>query len=127
MSYHHFTLRERGKIELMLKQGQKSTAIARELGYNASSVRREIRRNTTHCGYEAVVAQQRYAKRRRACRPQGRLAHEALRRAVIEQIDNLMLLEINENGAVCPPFAFCPVIYTKNFGCFSNGLRLISY
>lgn len=82
MSYHHFTLRERGKIELMLKQGQKSAAIARELGYNASSIRREIRRNTTNGGYDALAAQRRYEQRRKACRPKGRLAYEPLREAV---------------------------------------------
>ena len=86
MSYHHFTLRERGKIELMLKQGQKSAAIARELGYNASSIRREIGRNTAQDGYDAQSAQKRYEQRRKACRPKGRLAHEALREAVVEQI-----------------------------------------
>jgi len=59
MPYHHFALRERGKIELMLKQGQRSEAIAGELGYNSSSIRREIRRNTTRGGYDALVAQRR--------------------------------------------------------------------
>ena len=70
----------------MLKQGQKSTAIARELGYDASSIRREIRRNTANSGYDAVTAQKRYEERRKACRPKGRFAHEALREAVVELI-----------------------------------------
>lgn len=86
MSYHHLTLRERGKIELMLRQGQKPAAIARELGYDASSIRREIQRNTTPGGYDALVAQRRYEQRRTACRPKGRLAYEPLRDAVVEQI-----------------------------------------
>jgi IS30 family transposase len=86
MPYHHLTLRERGKIELMLKQGQKSEAIARELGYNGSSIRREIRRNTAHGGYDALVAQRRYEQRRKACRPKGRLAHEPLRDALSDLI-----------------------------------------
>lgn len=86
MSYHHLTLRERGKIELMLNQGQSSTAIARELGYDGSTVRREIQRNSTNDGYDAQVAQRRYEQRRRACRPKGRLAHEPLREAVVAQI-----------------------------------------
>lgn len=86
MSYHHLSLSERGKIELMLNQGRKSTAIARELGYDASAVRREIQRNSTQSGYDAQVAQRRYEKRREACRPKGRLAYEPLREAVAEQI-----------------------------------------
>ena len=59
MSYHHLTLRERGKIELMLKQGQTPTAMAREVGYDASTVRREIQRNGTPDSYDAQVAQRR--------------------------------------------------------------------
>jgi IS30 family transposase len=86
MSYHHLTLRERGKIELMLKQGRSSAAIARELGYDGSSIRREIGRNTSPGGYDALVAQRRYDERRKACRPKGRLAYEPLREAVAEQI-----------------------------------------
>lgn len=86
MSYHHLTLRERGKIELMLKQGQNPAAIARELGYDDSSIRREIGRNTTSGGYDALAAQRRYEQRRKACRPKGRLAYGPLREAVVEQI-----------------------------------------
>ncbi len=86
MSYHHLTLSERGKIELMLKQGHRSPAIATELGYDASNVRREIQRNTSPNGYDAQLAHQRYKRRREACRPKGRLAHKALRQAVVKQI-----------------------------------------
>lgn len=86
MSYHHLTLRERGKIELMLKQGHTSSAIAQELGYDASSVRREIRRNSSPHGYNAPLAQKLYEQRRTCCCPKGRLAHEPLREAVVEQI-----------------------------------------
>lgn len=86
MSYHHFSLCERGKIELMFKQGFKTAAIAQELGYNASSVRREIRRNGSAHGYDARSAQCSYHQRRKSCRPKGRLAYEPLREAVIEHI-----------------------------------------
>jgi IS30 family transposase len=82
MPYHHLTLRERGKIELLLEQGQSAAAIARELGYSASSIRREIGRNTAHCAYDAAAAQRCYEQRRKACRPKGRLAHRPLREAV---------------------------------------------
>lgn len=86
MSYHHLTLRERGKIELMLKQGHNCAGIARELGYSASSVRRELQRNGTPGGYNAQVAQRSYEQRRQVCRPKGRLAYEPLREAVVEHI-----------------------------------------
>lgn len=86
MSYHHLTLSERGKIELMLKQGQRSTTIASELGCHASTVRREVQRNSSHGGYDAQIAQERYEQRRKACRPKGRFAHEPLHEAVAEQI-----------------------------------------
>lgn len=86
MSYHHLTLCERGKIELMLKQGQRSPAIARELGCHATTIRREVQRNSTGGGYSAQAAQRLYEKRREGCRPKGRLAYEPLREAVAEQI-----------------------------------------
>ena len=86
MSYHHLTLRERGKIELMLKEGRGTAAIAKELGYDTSSIRREIRRNTAHAGYDAAAAQRRYEQRRQACRPKGRLSHRPLREAVVTLI-----------------------------------------
>jgi IS30 family transposase len=70
----------------MLKQGQGSTAIAKELGRHSSTVRREFQRNSAHGGYDAQVAQRRYEQRREVCRPKGRLAYEPLREALAEQI-----------------------------------------
>jgi len=86
MSYHHFTPVERGKVELMLKQGKSHQEIAHELGFHRTSVGRELERNRSKASYDAERAQGRYEQRREACRPKGRLAHEALREAVSEQI-----------------------------------------
>ncbi len=86
MSYHHLTTIERGKIEWMLKQGYKVPAIAAEVGYHATTIRREIKRNSTLGGYDAVRAQERYSQRRKACRRKGKLAYKPLRDAVIKAI-----------------------------------------
>ena len=81
--YHHLRA---SKIEWMLKQGYKSPAITTELGYHASTIRREIKRNSTRGGYNAVRAQERYTQRRKACRRKDKLAYKPLRDAVIKAI-----------------------------------------
>jgi len=86
MSYTHITSMERAKIELLHKQGWKYDAIGREVGRHRTTISREIQRNGTRAGYKAERAQRRYAERRVACRPQTRLAHEALRDYVVKKI-----------------------------------------
>ncbi len=87
MSYHHFTPVERGKIELMLKQGKSHQAMAWELGCHRTSIGRELRRNGKKVGYNAEKAQVQYVKRRVACRPKSRLEDDSpLREYVVEKI-----------------------------------------
>jgi transposase, IS30 family len=87
MSYSHFTPVERGKLDWMVKQGMSHQAMARELGCHRTSVLRELRRNSGPNGYEAQAAQERYEKRRKACRPATKLAADsALRDYVAEKI-----------------------------------------
>lgn len=86
MSHRHFSLVERSKIELMLKQGKSQVAIACELGRHPSSIGRELGRNSSEGGYRAESAHSRYRVRRKACRPQARLAYAPLREYVIERI-----------------------------------------
>lgn len=87
MSYHHFTPVERGKIELMTKQGKSPQQIADELGFHRTSVLRELKRNKTGKHYDAETAQKRYTKRRKASRPKGKLDDDTpLREYTIEKI-----------------------------------------
>lgn len=87
MSYHHFTPVERGKIEVMAKQGMSHEAIARELGFHRTSVLRELRRNSAKGRYDAEQAQRDYRKRREVCRPKPKLADDGpLRDYVVEKI-----------------------------------------
>ena len=86
MSYHHFTPVERGKLELMAKNGKSHQEMADELGVHRTSVLRELRRNGPPERYEAHSAQKRYVQRRKACRPNGKLAYEPLREYVVEKI-----------------------------------------
>ena len=86
MSYHHFTVMERAKIELMLKADKTASDIAQELERHPSSVRREIQRNSDRQGYCAERAEKRYAERRKACRPKLKVSAPRLREYVIEKI-----------------------------------------
>ena len=49
-SYSHFTLIEREKLRIKLQEGKSIRQIARELGRNASSVSRELKRNRNKDG-----------------------------------------------------------------------------
>jgi IS30 family transposase len=86
MSYTHFNAVERGKIELLHKQGMSTTMIGQEIGRHRTSVGREIRRNASLSGYQAQAAQTRYVERRKVCRPTTRLTNERLRDVVVEKI-----------------------------------------
>jgi len=86
MSYSHLSPIERGKIELLHKQGWSKSRIALELGRDRTTVGRELGRNGTKQRYCAQTAQTVYFKRRKACRPPCRLAHEPLREFVQEKI-----------------------------------------
>ncbi|WP_411347016.1 IS30 family transposase [Paenibacillus sp. WLX2291] len=80
MSYTHFSIIERSKLELLLCQGAGVRAISRMLGTSASSVSRELKRNGATSTYKAQEAQNTYACRRQRAKPLGKwnpeLAHE---------------------------------------------------
>ncbi len=86
MSYVHLTPMERAKIELLYEQGLKVTAIGRVLKRHRTTIRRELRRNGSAQRYEAQAAQSQYVRRRKACRPKGKLSYEPLREYVAEKI-----------------------------------------
>src|ERR1044072_133081 len=69
-TYKQFTLEERVRLDLMLKEGKSNGAIAVALGRNRSTIGREIRRNgqATNqypAGYDPQRADERAARRRR--------------------------------------------------------------
>lgn len=83
--YTHFTTQEREKAMVLLGQGASIRKIARELGRNASSVSRELKRNTKpHKAYSAEHATRAYKWRRRRCRPVCKLM-DAQRAAYVEE------------------------------------------
>ena len=86
MSYHHCSVLERAKLELLLEQGLSRAAIARKLGRHPSTISREVRRNSMQCGYVATHAQSTYKARRKACRPKQKLGPGPLRLYVAEKI-----------------------------------------
>lgn len=67
--YHHISIEEREKILILLKEEKSIRSVAITLGRAASSISREITRNT-ECkrGYSAVEAEKKYRHRRKRCR-----------------------------------------------------------
>lgn len=66
--YHHFSIEERERILLFLKEGKSIREVAVRLNRAASSISREIKRNTkSKSGYSAVAAHKKYIQRRKRC------------------------------------------------------------
>jgi transposase, IS30 family len=86
MSYTHFNAFERGQIQAFLQEGRSVRAIGRILQRAASSVSREVRRNTVGGVYMALHAQHRYRERRRECRPVRKLDYLPLWTYVLEKL-----------------------------------------
>lgn len=83
--YKHLTLEEREKILFFSAKEYSVTEIAKELGRNKSTISRELKRNREAGPYLPSAAQQKYAKRRKKCKPHKRLADPALLRIVREK------------------------------------------
>ena len=82
--YSHFSIDEREKLLKFRMEEKGIREIARLLGRSASSVSRELRRNSTRVEYSAVNAQRKYEKRRQKCRRKKLLANEELKEKVKE-------------------------------------------
>ncbi len=68
-SYKHFTLVERENLRVKLQEGKSLRQIAKELGRNASSISRELKRNKNKNGdYNAWRGCSLYIYRRKRCR-----------------------------------------------------------
>ena len=86
MSYCHLTPEERGQIQALFYEGKTNCYIAKKLCRSATTVWRELNRNSFRGRYEAQRAQKLYKNRRKDCRPSKKLSHPALWRYVIEKI-----------------------------------------
>lgn len=64
MSYTHFTIAERSKIETLLELGFSIRRIAHKLGRAPSSISRELKRNPN---YTCEKAQERYVQKKAMC------------------------------------------------------------
>ncbi len=73
MSYTHFTIAERSKIETLLELGFSIRRIAQKLGRAPSSVSRELKRNP---GYQCDQAQKRYEQKKTQCGAKQKLTSE---------------------------------------------------
>ncbi|WP_156179573.1 helix-turn-helix domain-containing protein, partial [Jeotgalibaca dankookensis] len=73
MSYTHFTIAERSKIETLRDLGFSIRRIARILGRAPSSVSRELNRNPY---YQCDQAQERYKQKKANCGAKSKLTSE---------------------------------------------------
>ncbi|MDP2267433.1 MAG: helix-turn-helix domain-containing protein [Thiobacillus sp.] len=67
MNYTHLTRDERYQIAILLKAGNKQTAIARHMNRHPSTISRELCRNRGQRGYRPKQAQELAEARMRAC------------------------------------------------------------
>ena len=72
--YKHLTLLEREKLLHFRDLGKSITAIAQLLGRNKGTISRELRRNATNGKYLPAYAEEHYHERRKACKPEKKLA-----------------------------------------------------
>jgi transposase, IS30 family len=84
MSNNHLTPFERGAIQLGLEKDMKPSEIAAQLERPPSTVTREIARNKGRNGYNAAMAQKKYDKRRKECRPKTKMDDPRIRAYVVE-------------------------------------------
>ena len=89
LSYVHLTPEIREKIDRGIVLGLSLRRIAREIGYNVSTVSRELKKNGGRNSYSGVRAQKLYRKRRSNCRRPMKLVCDTIMRDTIE--DHLKL------------------------------------
>lgn len=84
MSYTHFTIIERTKIEVYLELGYSLRAIARQLNRSPSSISRELKRSPGN--YQAETAQAASQERKKACGAGTKLT-VSLKQVIQEKLD----------------------------------------
>ncbi len=85
MSPHHFTRDDRLKLEAYKDSGLSNSQIAKLLGFNKSSIGRELLRNSIFGHYKAQVAQGLAVRRRQELERSHKLDYVPLRRYVIDK------------------------------------------
>lgn len=85
--YVHIGFRERERIGLLKAQGMKSPSIARMLGRDPTTVRRELKRSKPrYLGYSPLTAQQDARKKQKIPRREKKLHHRPLWRFVQKKL-----------------------------------------
>ena len=81
--YVHLSADERLRIYQLYREGLSQAEIARHLGRDKGTIRRELSRNEAPAGYRPDLAQRRYQARCQRSRPRPHVAERALPRTVI--------------------------------------------
>jgi len=84
--YHHLTYEQRCQIYALRQSGQSKAAIARQLGFNRSTVTRELARNIGERGYRFKQAQAKTSERRQAASGKPRKMKLDLVRLIEEKL-----------------------------------------
>jgi len=86
VSYRHLTTCERKKIAKLYRYQYSLRYIANALGRAASTISRELGRNSENGSYKSKVAKEKYAARRLNCRPKGKFVDKELTTYVREKL-----------------------------------------
>lgn len=88
-NYHHLDSEERAILMLGRESGRSLRQIAQQLDRSPATLSREVRRNTSFCGYRASDASNAYRRRReRSVRPRKMASNQPLRDIVEAQLVN---------------------------------------
>lgn len=86
MKKQELTAANRGAIEVLLQKDFTSAEIAKEIGFDKSTICREIRNRSTPNGYFANIAQLNYQTNRKRCRRKKKLDYSVYRDYVVNKL-----------------------------------------
>lgn len=86
MKNKHLTAADRGAIEVLLQENYTLTDIAKKIGFNKSTVSREIRNNSVSTGYIANFAQVKYQSRRRKCKKKIKINQSKVQKYINQKL-----------------------------------------
>lgn len=86
MNNKQLTAADRGAIEVLLRKDYKPSEIAEAIGFDKSTVGREINRRSTPRGYIAWVAQLDYEKRRSRSKKKRKLDSSKTQKYVVAKL-----------------------------------------
>lgn len=123
--YKHLDLQQRIQIKEMLEEGCSIAKIAETLGYNQTTIYRELERNTTNGKYDPYQAQNRYNKKLQEKGPAEKLSNPELAKYISDLIlvkhlslEKIVLLLAEDNHG----FSDVPQSTTTIYSAIDKGI-----